>query len=101
MGSSEDLVKQWLIGTLGLIVDHPEDVTLHSFEEMGRVTIQFRSNRGEIGKLIGKGGRHADALRTLVRAMGKKSGVAFTLEFAREDAKPLGDGDGVNTGQAN
>jgi uncharacterized protein len=87
MSSSRHLLEQWLIETVRLIVDDPTDITLHSFEDMGRVTFQIRARRTEVGKLIGKQGRHADSIRILMRAMGKKIGMAFNVEFVVQETQ--------------
>ncbi|MFP3206626.1 MAG: KH domain-containing protein, partial [Hydrogenobaculum sp.] len=45
------------------------------------VVIELRVGPQDIGKVIGKQGRIAKALRTLVSAMGRKSGKKYMLEI--------------------
>jgi uncharacterized protein len=51
------------------LVDDPEEVTVEQFEEDdGTVVLELAVAREDYGKVIGRGGRTAQALRTVVRA---------------------------------
>lgn len=53
------------------IVTHPDDVTVDDrVQRRGRV-IQVRVHADDVGKVIGRGGRTARALRTVVGALAK------------------------------
>ena len=55
------------------LVDHPEDVKTNRVEaENGDVTIELRVNAEDMGKVIGKQGRIAKSIRTLVKAAAAK-----------------------------
>lgn len=62
------------------LVDQPESVVV--VEEMNddKLTLKVRVAQPDIGKIIGKKGRTAFALRTLVAAVGKKAGKKVLLE---------------------
>jgi uncharacterized protein len=64
------------------LVDQPESVSI-SFEEKDDKVI-FRLNVGEqdVGKVIGKKGRTAQAMRTLLGAVAAKEGKRAILEIA-------------------
>jgi predicted RNA-binding protein YlqC (UPF0109 family) len=51
------------------IAEKPEEVVVESFERSrGTVSVTVKMAEEDIGKLIGKGGRNIEALRSLVRA---------------------------------
>jgi predicted RNA-binding protein YlqC (UPF0109 family) len=51
------------------LVDEPEEVSVEQFEEEdGTVVLELAVARDDYGKVIGRGGRTAHALRTVVRA---------------------------------
>ncbi len=63
------------------LVDKPDEVRVTRAERDGTVVLQLRVADDEVGKVIGKQGRVARALRTLVRASGVKSGERAILEI--------------------
>ena len=63
------------------IVDHPEDVkTSRSVDEMG-VLIELTVNPEDMGKIIGKEGRTAKSIRTLLRVLGAKNNARVNLKI--------------------
>ncbi len=55
------------------IVDHPDDVSVRSRNlRRGRV-LEVRVHPDDLGKVIGRGGRTARALRTVVGALGGRN----------------------------
>ncbi len=50
------------------IVSHPEAVEVEVEQEGQRVTVRIKSAQEDLGKLIGRGGRHIEAIRMVVRA---------------------------------
>ena len=55
------------------IVDHPDDVNVRSRNlRRGRV-LEVRVHPDDLGKVIGRGGRTARALRTVVGALGGRN----------------------------
>jgi predicted RNA-binding protein YlqC (UPF0109 family) len=50
------------------LVDNPEDVHVEAIEGERSVILQLKVNNDDIGKVIGKQGRIAQALRTIVKA---------------------------------
>jgi hypothetical protein len=62
-------------------VEHPEDVkTERKIDEMG-VLIQLTVNPADMGQLIGREGRTAKALRTLLRVLGAKENARINLKI--------------------
>ena len=63
------------------IVDNPSDVkTDRTIDERG-VLIQLLVNPADMGKVIGKEGRTAKSIRTLLRVLGAKNNARVTLKI--------------------
>lgn len=62
------------------LVDQPDLVALEEETRDDKLVLKLRVGQGDIGKIIGKKGRTAFALRTLAAAVGKKAGKRVTLE---------------------
>lgn len=56
------------------LVDHPEDVQVSQIDSENNVIFELSVNSTDLGKVIGKSGRTAQALRTLLTAVSAKSG---------------------------
>jgi uncharacterized protein len=54
------------------LVDHPEEVSVESFEEDGALVFELRVAEDDTGKVIGRSGRTVQAIRTVMRACGAK-----------------------------
>ena len=52
------------------IVDHPEDVQVDLLTGRRGKTLEVRVNPDDLGKVIGRGGRTAKALRTVMTGVG-------------------------------
>ncbi|MBS4020896.1 MAG: KH domain-containing protein [Dethiobacter sp.] len=50
------------------LVDHPEQVSVERFEDERTITIELHVAAEDMGKVIGKQGRIAKAIRTVVNA---------------------------------
>jgi len=69
------------------LVDDPEQVVVNAVEGERSIIFEVRVAADDVGKVIGKGGRIANALRTLVRAAGAKDRKSIWV-----DINKLGDG---------
>jgi predicted RNA-binding protein YlqC (UPF0109 family) len=63
------------------LVDFPEDVHIVVVEDDQRVTYQLSVNKADMGKVIGKQGRVAKAIRTVVYAAGSSQQKKIFLEI--------------------
>ncbi len=63
------------------IVDSPDQVTVDAIEEDGENVLELKVAESDLGKVIGKSGRTARALRTLLGAAGLKLHKHYTLEI--------------------
>ncbi len=64
------------------LVDFPEEVQVQVLEEDHRVTYQLSVNKNDMGKVIGKQGRVAKAIRTVVYAAGSSQQKKIFLEIS-------------------
>jgi predicted RNA-binding protein YlqC (UPF0109 family) len=66
-------VKDLLEYLVRALVDEPDRVTVEQFEEDdGTVVLELAVADDDYGKIIGRGGRTANALRTVVKAAAVK-----------------------------
>jgi uncharacterized protein len=63
------------------LVDKPDEVRVVRSERDGEVILELHVDQEDLGKVIGRQGRIARALRTLVRASGAKAGERRLLEI--------------------
>ncbi len=63
------------------LVDKPEDVNVEVVEGDRSVILQLKVAPEDVGKVIGKQGRIAQALRTLIRASAVKQGKRAIVEI--------------------
>ncbi len=61
-------LKQTLMDIAKAIVDHPDDVAVTATEEGNKTTLVLTVAEGDMGMVIGKGGKIAKAIRTVMRA---------------------------------
>ena len=63
------------------LVEKPEEVEVEEFEEDDARVIELRVASDDLGRVIGRGGRIARAMRTLVRAGGAHGDRRVLLEI--------------------
>ena len=56
------------------LVDHPDDVKVTQIDSKKTTILELQVKEGDLGKVIGKSGRTAKAIRTLLTAAAAKSG---------------------------
>lgn len=64
------------------LVDHPELVVIDQVEAETTVTFTLHVSPGEIGRVIGRSGRTAQAIRVLLAAVAARQGRRAMLEIA-------------------
>ena len=64
------------------LVDDPDAVRVQEVERDGDTIIELHVAKDDVGKVIGRQGRIARALRTLVRASGARDDRRIVLEIA-------------------
>lgn len=73
--------KAFLEYVVKALVDNPSDVKIdRTVDEMG-VLITMTVNPGDMGKIIGRQGNTAKAIRTLLRVIGMKNNARVNLKI--------------------
>ena len=67
------------------IVDSPDSVDVSYIEGKNTAIIELRVASEDVGKIIGKSGRTANALRTLVNAVASRQNQKVVLEIIEEN----------------
>ena len=62
------------------LVDDPSQVHVSEIEGENSVILELRVGPEDMGRVIGKGGRTVNAIRTLIRVLAAKQGKRVTLE---------------------
>lgn len=63
------------------LVDHPDEVQVRAVDGEQVTVLELRVHPDDLGKVIGRQGRTAKAVRTLLGAAGMKMRKRFTLEI--------------------
>jgi predicted RNA-binding protein YlqC (UPF0109 family) len=63
------------------IVDNPDAVVVSGSPGRGRLRLEVRVGPDDLGRVIGKRGKTAQAIRTLVRAAASRDGVDVEVDF--------------------
>ena len=66
------------------LVDHPEEVVVTETETGNGTEITLKVSQDDMGKVIGKQGRIAKALRTVVKAAATKENKKVTVEIVKD-----------------
>jgi len=62
------------------LVDHPDEVAVDEIRHGNRVTLELSVAKDDMGRVIGRGGRVANAIRTLLRVAADREGCQVTLD---------------------
>ncbi len=73
------------------LVDHPEKIAVSEEQRDGKTIFWLTVDPTDLGKVIGKKGRIAFAMRILINAIGKRTGCAASFEIF--DGQPKTDGE--------
>ncbi len=63
------------------LVDDPSKVSVSEIEEGGRVRVELKVAKEDMGRVIGKGGRVANSIRVLLRVAAAREGKRATLDI--------------------
>jgi len=66
------------------LASRPDDVDVTESERRGQTVVELMMAPGELGRVIGRQGRTATALRTLAAAAGELDGLKVMVDF-RDD----------------
>lgn len=63
------------------LVDHPEDVRVEEKLQDRQVTLELRVDEDDMGKVIGRQGRIAKAMRTVVKAAATRENKKVSVDI--------------------
>jgi predicted RNA-binding protein YlqC (UPF0109 family) len=63
------------------LVDHPDEVQVNETEQDDTIIVELTVAKGDLGKVIGKQGRTARAMRSLLSAVAGKNNKRSRLEI--------------------
>jgi predicted RNA-binding protein YlqC (UPF0109 family) len=66
------------------LVDRPDEVTVTEADHRGTMVVEVHVGRDDLGRLIGRQGRTATAIRTLAAATAEQEGLTVDVEFRDE-----------------
>ncbi len=67
------------------LVDDPDAVVVDMTEADDEITLTLKVGEGDMGRIIGRDGRIANAIRSLLRVMGTRDGRHVELEIVGDD----------------
>ena len=76
------MMKDLLLVIAKALVDHPDDVTVTEVEkEDGEITLELRVHEDDMGKVIGKQGRIAKAMRTVMKSAANRENKKVSVDI--------------------
>ena len=74
-------IKELVEYMVKCLVDNPDEVNIHEVEGEKSTILELKVKKEDIGKVIGKHGRIARAIRTILNASATKLGKKVVLEI--------------------
>lgn len=84
--------QQFVEYILKSIVDHPDDVKVERRIDKQGVLISVHANPEDMGKVIGKSGQTAQAIRTLLKVVGAKNDARVSMMIIEPEGSDRGKG---------
>jgi uncharacterized protein len=63
------------------LVDEPNEVRVNQFQRGTTVNLELNVSKGDMGRVIGKGGQVANAIRTLLKVAAAREGSRVNLDI--------------------
>ncbi len=73
----EDLLRH----LVAAIIDHPEDIQIDRKERRNGTVLELRVHPDDMGRVIGRGGRRAQAIRQVMKAKGLRTGERIFVDI--------------------
>ena len=81
---TEEEMKEFILEIAKRLVDNPDEVDVSFIEGKSTAIIELRVAKEDVGKVIGKSGRTANALRVLLSAVASRHGQKVVLEIIED-----------------
>jgi uncharacterized protein len=79
-GRKGDLMKDLIDYIARSLVDNPTQVMVNQERKSGKITLELRVAKEDMGRIIGKGGKVANAMRVLLRVAAAREGKQVSLD---------------------
>jgi predicted RNA-binding protein YlqC (UPF0109 family) len=66
------------------LVEHPDEVRVNEVQEDGATLLELSVAEDDYGNVIGRGGRTASALRTVIKSAGSKRGRRVFVDIVED-----------------
>ena len=80
-GNTANPVRAVVEVVVRALVDKPDSVLVHESSRRGMMVLELKTAPADMGKIIGRQGRTAAALRTLVAVTAERHGVRAQLDI--------------------
>ena len=77
----ENETRELLVYLVNSLVEHPEEVEITETEEGDTVTFRLKTAKSDMGKVIGRQGKIAKEIRSLVKAHGLRGGKHIQVDI--------------------
>lgn len=77
-------IRDLVVAIVRALVDHPEQVVCREVQGTHSCVLELEVAKDDIGKVIGRKGIHADAIRRIVHAAGGKQKMRYVLEIIED-----------------
>lgn len=74
-------MKDFIEYVVRALVDHPDQISVVEVEGSRTTVYELRVGEGDLGKVIGKGGQTAKAMRVILSAASARQGKRAVLEI--------------------
>jgi predicted RNA-binding protein YlqC (UPF0109 family) len=74
-------LKELTLQMARAVVNNPDKVKVEEVEGASMIVLELSVDPDDMGRIIGKGGRVANAMRTLLRTSAAKDGKRINLEI--------------------
>ena len=74
-------MKELLLYMAKNLVDNPDEVTVTEIENEDGKVLELRVAEGDMGKVIGRQGRIAKEIRTIIKTVAMRTGERVTVEI--------------------
>ena len=74
-------MKELLLYMAKNLVDNPDEVTVNVISDEEGTVLELHVAEGDIGKVIGRQGRIAKEIRTIVKTVAQRTGEKVTVEI--------------------
>ena len=78
-------MKEFLEYVARSLVDNPDAVQVEMEEDDDEVSLVLNVDQADMGRVIGRDGRIANAIRSLLRVMGTRDGRHVELEIVTDE----------------